>query len=452
MDTGCLLKLGIVWTSAFFLLEIALGETVVPYRHSERLELRAFAAAQFKASDNHCDTFSKVVQYAVSKTNNVDDLLEDLYLVLIGDNLRRQEGQRGQYYFGIKTNSSGFKDELKDKSPQVEHAMVGIYLSKRLQPGGVGAWGTMVELGTALLRLENPVPDSLLYMYAEDLGDRLTNANMGDFPIALSRTLCKPYQNPKPGSNRSEARAWQINADFETGALGAQAQGSDAFSVAFDSIYTNEVVQSGNKAVQLKINRGGIFVFPSALHEGDEIWFKVSLYFPADFNFHADGDGIKTLRINTENTSGGDEGYIDALIGSSGINIRNRVDPNFYKHTPSRGSHNNLGLPVPTKSWITLQQYVKFSSTEGRGVYRVWRDGSLIFEDLISKTLKSSESISNYIKLFSYWTENAPATPNAYADNIVITRNRPSNVDSHGNHCIGGGSSTSASPYPPTIN
>ena len=257
----------------------------------------------------------------------------------------------------------------------------------------------------------------------------------------------------------SAACAWTINADFENGSIGAKAQGSDAFSESFrDSIYTNKVVQSGSKAVQLKINQGtngwgqwgGVFTYPSVLHEGDEIWFRASLYFPAGFNFQAAGQGIKTMRIHTASSNRANEGYFDALIRNA-INIGSEVDPNFYTNTPSWDDRNNLGPSVTTGSWITLEQYVKFSST--RGVYRVWRDGKLIFEDLISKTMRTSSSISDYIYLFTYWNGDAPATQNAYADNIIITNQKPSNADSHGNPYIGVGSFTFvAPPKPPTIN
>lgn len=145
----------------------------------------------FKASTNHCETFAKVAEAAVAQAQDVGDLLEDLKLVLIGEDWLRRKGKRGTYYMDVRTNDSGFKQELKDNFPQVEHAMAAIYLAKILPPGGVGANGSFVEFVEAAKNGEKPnAADMLLYMYGEDLGDRLAKNNMKQFPTALRRTIC----------------------------------------------------------------------------------------------------------------------------------------------------------------------------------------------------------------------------------------------------------------------
>jgi hypothetical protein len=153
--------------------------------------LKEKAASMFKTSSNHCETFAKVAEAAVAGTDDVGDVLEDLKLVLIGEDWLRRKGKRGKYYMDVRTNDSGFKDELKDGSPQVEHAMAAIYLAKILPPGGVGANGSFVEFVEAAKNGEKPnAADMLLYTYGEDIGDRLAKSNLKQFPTALRRTIC----------------------------------------------------------------------------------------------------------------------------------------------------------------------------------------------------------------------------------------------------------------------
>ena len=160
-------------------------------RSSIRAELKKTAAGLFRTSKNHCKTLADVADAARSKASTVPDYLEDLRLVLIGEDWLRRKEKRGPYYIGIATNDSGFKSELKDSSPQVEHAMAAIYFAKVLPPGGVGAKGSFLEFLEAVGRKDKPnTADMLLFGYGEDLGDRLKISNMPDFPKALQKTLC----------------------------------------------------------------------------------------------------------------------------------------------------------------------------------------------------------------------------------------------------------------------
>ena len=93
----------------------------------------------------------------------------------------------------------------------------------------------------------------------------------------------------------TQAHAWVINADFENGAVGSgEAQGSNAFSDAFsNTIYTNKLAHGGSLAAVTSITEGqtgfgqwgGKLRFPKVLVEGDQIWFRVWLYYPAGFDF-----------------------------------------------------------------------------------------------------------------------------------------------------------------------
>lgn len=174
------------------LVSFAVASTAIaadPPRHAVRLDLKKAAAGKFKASANHCQTFGEVAELAIAKASNVADLLEDMRLVLIGEDWKRRKGKRGPYWIDVPTKDSGFKAELKDGSPQVEHAMAGIYFAKVVPPGAVTAGGAFTEF-VGNIRKPNAA-DMLLFGYAEDLGGRVANHNMKDFPTALRRTLCQ---------------------------------------------------------------------------------------------------------------------------------------------------------------------------------------------------------------------------------------------------------------------
>ena len=163
-----------------------------PGRDTIRTALKKTAVEKFTKGKNDCEAFAQIAEAALKDADNVPEYLEDLKLVLIGEDWLRRKDKRGPYYMGLKTGDSGFRSDLKDSSPQVEHAMAAIYLAKVLPPGGIGAKGSFFELLEAVGRREKPnAADMLLFAYGEDLGDRLAKSNMPQFPTALRRTLCQ---------------------------------------------------------------------------------------------------------------------------------------------------------------------------------------------------------------------------------------------------------------------
>ena len=259
----------------------------------------------------------------------------------------------------------------------------------------------------------------------------------------------------------TQVHAWVETAGFENGTIGQQAIGPDAFDNGgyTNTTFDNQVVRNGTvsakmTAIQGSTDWGAFNRFPSTLGEGDEIWMRYYLYFPPGFNFSCSQcAGLKTMRIHTRSASGANEGYFDVLIGAGvGLNVASEVaNTDFYNNWPN-GSWAGLGSPVPTGQWHAIEQYVKFSSVPGQGIYRVWQNGNLIFEDTQTYTLRSSTSVADYNFIFGYWNGNAPATQSAYIDDFVVSSDTPSNFDSHGNRFIGLSTSTFvARPKPPVI-
>ena len=258
----------------------------------------------------------------------------------------------------------------------------------------------------------------------------------------------------------SQAHAWVVNANFEKGQLGLEAQGSDAFSDAFKNTkYTNKVVHGGKQAAVTSIKKGetgfgkwgGSFKFPSALKQGDEIWYRAWIYYPTGFDFSHGGVGIKTLRIATKNSGGKGEGHFDMLTkGSEGVTVSMEQSRTEFH---SKNDWKGIGPKITPGVWHAFEYYAKLSSVSGKGVYRAWVDGKLILEDTTTPTIKSSSSYLPYAYLWSYYNGGAPQDQQAYVDDLIITNETPSAIDSHGNRFIGVGKAKfTAAPKPPEIN
>lgn len=257
------------------------------------------------------------------------------------------------------------------------------------------------------------------------------------------------------------AYAWEIKADFESGSIGNTASGTvtpiakaDAFhSAADDSKYVASPVLSGNQAGSVTIKKGengfgkwgGAFNFPSTLKQGDSVWFRVNVYYPNGWSFDCGGCtlGMKFMRVHAG------EGYQTILIngGTSGgkISVTSEINANeFEKNNAGPDWRNdqrrNLGFDAPREQWITYEMQIKFHSVAGQGIYRVWQNGSLIFEDLKTATLATPTSTSKFVYLYTYWNNGAPKTQTSYVDDITITNVTPATKDNKGNPFIGTGS------------
>ncbi len=243
--------------------------------------------------------------------------------------------------------------------------------------------------------------------------------------------------------------AWTINSDFELGTIGERAIGKHAMSGAFKyTVFTNEYQNTGStKAAKVSIDAatdgwgdwGGSYKFPTKLTEGDQIWFRAYVYFPVGFDYSASGEGLKIMRIHTVSPGGANEGYFDILISNvgGGISIGSEVSaPAFYNNNP-RPTWENQGSKTAKGVWQALEMYVKSSSIPGNGIFRVWQNGKLIFEDTKTSTLRTATSASDLIYFFTYWNGNAPKTQSAYIDDVIITTETPNKIDSHGNRFIG---------------
>lgn len=263
----------------------------------------------------------------------------------------------------------------------------------------------------------------------------------------------------------STAFAWVIHADFEDGNTGAKADGEDGFSGgAFKTTtYSTEKARSGKQSAKTTITQGttgfsefgGQWIFPSKLREGEEMWYRAWVYFPSGFDFSCSGcsEGIKFMRVATKSSSGEHQGYQNYFVSSNAMIIATSVNSkDFYGRWPVNEIR-GIGDQISTGTWHAYEQYIKFSGVPGKGIMRTWQDGKLIFEDTETATLRSTSSTADFAWIFSYWNNNAPKTQSAFIDDIVITNERPDNLDSKGNPYIGVGDTKFTSPpNPPRLN
>lgn len=158
-----------------------------------RIALRDYAAKALKSgAKDHCDAFAKIAQFAATNAVGASMWLEDMRLVVIGADWRRRSGQRGEYFTGVRSTASGFKEDLRDDSPQVEHAMAAIYLGKMAPPGAgelAAGFRELVTGGVPESKVE--AADYKLWAYGADIGARLSDANLPQVSSAIRRTLCR---------------------------------------------------------------------------------------------------------------------------------------------------------------------------------------------------------------------------------------------------------------------
>lgn len=256
-----------------------------------------------------------------------------------------------------------------------------------------------------------------------------------------------------------QVHAWVIDRDFEKGTLGQKA--SSDFSEAYSStIHTNEKTFSGNQAIKSTVQKdsfgygewGGTWQFPTKLGEGEEIWYRVWVFFPTGFDFSCNcTEGIKFLRTRTKSASGEFEGSWDYYLQPQGVVMATGVNnKEFYENHPwPYEDIRGLGESIRTGEWHAYEHYIKLSSVSGKGIIRAWQDGNLIFEDTKTATLKSSTSTASLATIWTYWNNKAPKTQSAYLDGVIITNEPPSAKDSKGNPYIGVGDVKFLSPPKP---
>lgn len=267
------------------------------------------------------------------------------------------------------------------------------------------------------------------------------------------------------------ASAWTKKIDCEGGTVGSKvSEGSNGFSSAFSkTVYSRDQVGTGAQSCRMGISQGvegwgewgGTVTFPSKLTRGQQVWIRLSMYVPSNFNVNTNTGMLKFMRVHTASASRSNEGYHDLLISngrSQWIDNRDTTASFIYSYegapklhaVGTRGRHD-----VATGKWESYEMHIKLDSTAkdagGSGEVRIWKNNELLATITDVPTLSSASSYAQSFFLFTYWNGNAPATQHLYVDDIIMTSDTPANRDSHGNPFIGGTVPKSApAPMPPS--
>lgn len=253
---------------------------------------------------------------------------------------------------------------------------------------------------------------------------------------------------------------WSYSIGFESGRV----TGSDALNEVGTMTYYSgnpNYAHSGSGAA--RFNYGyctsgyearGVSYFPATVGAGGEIWLRAYYNFGGGDGWSwasgctAQADRIKVFRVHTTS------GWISILSNSYGQILPSNEVADTSENPVHASPQNEIrGLSdadgtFPTNQWVCIEQYIYFHPTNG--IHRIWKDGKLVYQDSNVPTLKSGSA--DLFLLMSTWNQGQKVfgpgtTMNLYIDDIVVTTDRPSKVDSYGNPMIGPGATLSA-PYP----
>lgn len=229
------------------------------------------------------------------------------------------------------------------------------------------------------------------------------------------------------------AHAWIDTRNFEGGTIGQRTSkatgGIGGFS---NTLYSNTYVHSGSMAAEVTFPEGsdcwgvcgGQVDYPQLVYENGEIWIRGYFYLKSPWVWTC-SPRVKMFRIHVQNG-----GYISAFAD-------NTIVGNFRPSNEVAGIEPSNPYIWDLDRWQSVELYVKFSATPGQGIFRIWKDGILIFEDRTNITLRSSGDYADLSYIFSYWNGGVPQTQYAWIDDFVFTTDRPSNQDANGNYMIG---------------
>lgn len=211
--------------------------------------------------------------------------------------------------------------------------------------------------------------------------------------------------------------------------------------------YTSEQSYSGDKSLKLTVNQGttgfgdfgGMIDFKKCLKDanfslgkGDEIWMRVRLFIPQDWEFNSGRN--KFMRLRTT------KGFLDLYL--SGNEALETPIHFIYEGEQKWERYGSFSKHLPREKWVTYEVYYSLDdkpfSEGGKGVVRVWVDGRLVGEALNRKTLANDNVTLHSFLLFTWFgNEKSPKTQSLYVDDLFITTKRPSEFDEYGHAFIG---------------
>ena len=280
----------------------------------------------------------------------------------------------------------------------------------------------------------------------------------------------------------TQAHAWVLKYDAEGGTVGQRPDGSAGWTYAgTDCTFDDSEKHSGNKSFRCRLPKGshgetsrwGLYEeLPTHVSVGSEIWYRVWVKLPANYQWSPDRSGNKFMRLHVYKGDGTNRHYINAYSKTNGVLVENWVPgvDTYYANLGIDGTspivNNDPRLGYKSDGtyigWEAVEMYVKMGMA-GQGIFRCWRNGKPWFEDKINATSLDSGGFTKGVSLWGHYSNAAnqagsPVDQSVWVDDIVVTNERPNNTDSKGNPFIGVGDVKSsgnvyivAPPNPPTV-
>jgi hypothetical protein len=222
---------------------------------------------------------------------------------------------------------------------------------------------------------------------------------------------------------------------------------------------------------------GMMYSYPTNLNVGEEIWVRCYFKYPAGFKWEASGAKLKTFGMGTTNGTrswlnldhirrtnpvGNYSGYLNdnafPFYYANNYRVLSEVSGDYFdgpgflgrdwydELVPlgalADGGNPFVGVRPLHDEWTCLEQYIKMATTNNSGgIWRIWQDGILIFEDTYHFTMNPG-ILHNHCQIHSFWNNNATGNgplqnQHAYIDAFEARTSQPSQQDAFNNYMIG---------------
>lgn len=221
-------------------------------------------------------------------------------------------------------------------------------------------------------------------------------------------------------------------ASFDDVPSGTSLDGFQPFDAASRTVATDSQAFAGSQSAQMEIlpedaggfgRWGGIVRLPD-VPEGESVWVRLWVRWPADFEFSA-APWMKFLRLHNRTASGDNGGYNDLYVDNadgpeSVLRVIKEVHDIWEVYD---------GDPIPREQWERYEMQIVIDDVPvddgGEARFRVWRDDALIFDRTDVPTVTAPGGTIDGLYIFTYWNNETPPHNVAFIDELAISIGEP---------------------------